>query len=166
MFEYIAFVFLVFLYQLDVHNIIYTRAIRDYNRLKRLQSLVSTQHSNIRAILWVSMCIILKTIYINFLQFINKNLRKIGKNKYELSYVVNGKLYKMILYMNRGPRKIIQALDDDDVDITDTLQEYAGCSEDFHKLIVTPHLIGKKSVTLYLSSGYEKIFEEHDPINY
>lgn len=154
-----------FMYRLDGHTIIYNRAVRDYSRFKALNSLVATHHKNIGLILWFSMCIIVKAMYINLIQYLNKSMRKIDKNHYELSYVVNGNLYKMFIRIRRGPRNIIQALDGDDCDITDMIQEYGGCSEDFHGYPLTPCALGKNSVTLYLSSGDEKIFGLCDVIS-
>lgn len=156
---------MLFLYRLDGHVIFYNRIMSDYNKFKALNNLVATNHKNICIILWFSVCIIAKAMYINLIQYLNKSIRKINKNTYELTYVINGNTYKIRLVPKRGPKTIIQAIDENDVDITDTIQEYAGCSDDFHGYPFTPDLLGKKEITLHTASGVEKVFGSSDVLS-
>lgn len=157
------FIFYMF-YRLDYHNIVYQNAAITYRRLRVLGSLVSTQHKNIGTIIRVSMYIILKSFYISFLQYINKSMKKIDKNTYELSYVLNGKLYKLRLKMKRGPRDIIQIIDHEDNDVTEHITTYLGPMDNFHGDEFTPDFFGKDSLTFYTSSGDEHHFERHSSI--
>ena len=50
-------------------------------------------------IVWFSIVIILKVLYLSILEKLNKSIKKIDNNTYELSYAVNGKIYKMIILL-------------------------------------------------------------------
>jgi hypothetical protein len=133
-------------------------------KLKSLSKLVRTQYKNVFMIFWICICIISKSFYLSILQFINRSVICIEKNRYQINYVINGIQYSMIVHNKRGPPHLIQALDENDNDITDVIQAYAGPCEDFHRCLITPSEIGFEEVTLELSTGDEVTFSKDNVI--
>jgi len=103
-------------------------------------------------------------MYLSILQYFNKTLIQKDKNTFELSYTVCGNVYKMIIRVKRGPRKLIYAYDQDSKDVTETLQMYLGPNDDFHHAKFTPDYFGYESITVNLSDGEEKIYTRFQPI--
>lgn len=135
-----------------------------YQKLKSLYSLVKTHHSQIRSIIWVMMCIIAKTMYLSIIQYFNNTLVQKDKNTYELTYTVAGSIYKMLIRVKRGPKKLINAFDHDGKDVTEIILSYLGPNEDFHHAIFTPDYFDKESITFHLSDGEEKSFTRFQPL--
>ena len=153
--------FILFLYKLDFHFTLKDR----YNKIKSLNQLVSSQYKNVFVIFWVSFYIIMQAMYIKFLQLVNKSMVKINKNTYQLTYVINGQLYKLIVKTRKGPKNVILATDENDEDITDIIHSYMGPCENFHGDTITPEFFGKNKITLNLSSGEDKTFDKTDAIS-
>jgi hypothetical protein len=89
-----------------IKNNDYNKLYIKYQKWKSLKSLVSTQHKSKIIINLISFNMVLKSLYLSFIQYINNSVIKIDKNKYEVSYIINGKLYKMIVSPSRGPMPI------------------------------------------------------------
>jgi hypothetical protein len=149
----------------SVQNTIMNNVTLKYHKIKSLKNLVASQHKNILKILWVTFCIILKTFYVSLCQYFNRSVRRVDKNTYEVCYAINGILYKMIVKPKRGPKCIIEAVDEDDNDITHDLLSYMGPMDNFHGgTEITPKFLNKQKVTLNLTNGNEITFEGDDVI--
>jgi hypothetical protein len=133
-------------------------------KIRNLFHLVKTQHKNIIKIIWVMLTLISKTIYVWLCQSLNGSFRQLNKNTFEVSYVVGGVMYKMLVKAKRGPRKIICCVDDYLNDFTDELNAYYGPSEDFHGHVFTPDFFHRNILTFSLSNGDEKSFSRHEAI--
>ena len=131
---------------------------------KKLNELVSTKYDGYFTILWVSICMITKALWINILQYLNRSITKIDKKTYELSYVLNGKLYKILINNKTGPRKVILVSDETQTDISYLITPYLGPKEDFHGSDSTPKFFNRKELIFELSNGEEKIFKHNDSI--
>ena len=131
---------------------------------KKLNELVSTKYDGYFTILWVSICMITKALWINILQYLNRSITKIDKKTYELSYVLNGKLYKILINNKTGPRKVILVSDETQTDISYLITPYLGPKEDFHGSDITPKFFNRKELIFELSNGEEKIFKHNDSI--
>jgi hypothetical protein len=150
----------------SVHNTIMYNIKMKYRKIKSLKRLVESQHKNILKIMWVTFCIILKTFYISICQYLNRSVSRLDKNTYEVSYSINGILYKMIVKPRRGPKCIIEAVDEHDNDITPELLAYMGPMENFHGgTEITPTFLNKQKITLNLTNGNEITFEGDQVIN-
>lgn len=134
------------------------------SKVKSLYSLVSSHHKEIFTIVWVMSSIVLKTFYLAVIQYFNKTMIQLDKNTYELTYTVAGNVYKMIIRVKRGPKKLIYAFNQDSKDITELLQMYLGPNDDFHHGKFTPDYFGHESITLNMSNGEEKSFTRFQPI--
>ena len=135
-----------------------------YRKVQSLVNLVRTQYKNIFMIIWVCTCIVVKNTYINLCQKLNRSVVRVDKNTYEVTYVINGVQYKMHVQAKKGPKILIQALDQDDKDITETIQSYLGPMENFHGHAYTPKFFGTNEVTLNLSSGKDLTFKDSEQI--
>lgn len=108
--------------------------------------------------------IFFKVIYISLLQKFSKNLIKINKNTYELSYSVNGKFFKYRFKIEKGPSKILQIIDNNNNDVTSKIFPYLGPQYDFHQNKYTPKDFNHSELTFNLFDGHELTFNENDII--
>lgn len=157
-------VFIFIIYGLELYAPVVHICQVKYRKFRSLQQLVSTQYSNVFAILWISFKIIIKTFYVQLCQYLNASLQQVDKNTYEVRYVINGIQYTMVVKPKRGPKCIIEAVDENDEDMTDVLISYMGPAENFHGTHLSPFYFNKNSITLSMSSGDELKFTGHQAI--
>lgn len=159
MIYYFLFVILFFMFvgflTLDTHIIIKNEIVSKYNRWKRLNSLVSTSHKNKLSIIIISLKLIFQAIWVSFLQSTNKTVKKINKNKYELTYVVEGKVYKLIVNVTRGPSPVLQIIDNLNNDVSSEITPFLGPNYNWHNTQFTPDFFGYSSLTFELADGTE-----------
>ena len=154
--------FTLFLYKLDVHMIVYNYGIK----WRDLNSLVSTRNKNIIKVLYISFTMILQAIYLSLLQYMNSTIRKISKNKYEISYIVNGKMYKMLVTPKRGPSPILEIRNEKtEDDLTEKLLPYFGPDYKCHGIDLYPELLGYNGLVFELADGTEKVFIDNEIIS-
>ena len=135
-------------------------------KITRLKNLVSTQYTGIAKICWVCLCMLSKALYLSFLQWVNKSVVRISPNMYEVSYVINGVVYKFHVKVKKGPNSniVIQASDENDEDVTGEFLTYLGPMDNFHGNLYTPKHFGVKTITLNMASGEDRSFEEDEHI--
>lgn len=159
MFYYFLLVFILlffsFLYRLNTHVIITNEMQSKYNRWRRLNSLVSTTKKTKLAIIMVSLKLIFQAIWISFIQSTNKTVKKLNKNKYELTYLVEGKIYKLVVNVTRGPSPVLQIINDTNDDVTSQVMPYLGPNYNWHNTSFTPEFFGFESLTFELADGNE-----------
>lgn len=133
-------------------------------KFRKINRLVSTNYKGIFTILWISLCLIIKALWINIIQNMNKTIVKLDKNKYKVTYVINGKTYEMIVSPIRGPKKVLLVYDENQNDISHLIFSFLGPEENWHNKIYTPKFFNKNELTFELSNGNQKIFNENDEI--
>ena len=131
---------------------------------KKLNQLVSSAYKGYFTIIWISLCMITKAFWINFLQYCNSSVVQLDKKTYEISYVINGKLHTILIKSKKGPRKVLLVSDETQSDISYLVEPYLGPEENFHGSKITPKFFKRKEIVLELSNGVEKIFKENDKI--
>lgn len=149
---------------LDVFGTVCNTVVVKSKKLKSLSSLVKTRYDNVFMIFWVCTTLIAKSIYLTICQKLNQSVIRVDKNTYEVSYTINGILYTFRVTPKRGPKKLIQALDENDDDITDEIQRYLGPHENFHGDTITPAFFNRSEIILSLSSGDELTFAVDEPL--
>lgn len=154
----------MFLYKTNIPTIAKQTIIYKYNRFRKLNKLVSSQYNGICMILYQSMCILCTATRVNFLQYINNTIKKIDRKTFEVSYVINGKLYKMIIKPDKGPLPIILAYNQDNQDITDLIIPYLGPSNNFHNYKFTPNFFGMEKIIIENSDCDNLTFYKEDII--
>jgi len=90
----------------------------------------------------------------------NSSVKKINKNTYEISYLVNGKMYKMIVTPVKGPAPVLQVSDENEEDVSDMVLPFLGPRNDWHGRVFTSKDFKRRSLTFELGSGEEVTFEE------
>jgi hypothetical protein len=154
----------VFLYKMDIHNKLYSTCDRKYKKWKKITNLVSTTHKSQLSIYSVSIQMIFKALYLSFIQYLNNSVKRIDKNTYEVEYVINGKLYKMIVIPKKGPMSFIEIRDENDIDMTEFILPYYGPNYDWHSIGIIPQFFKCKKLTFEMDDGTQKVFEELDYI--
>lgn len=133
---------------------------KNYGRWKNLNGLVSTRNNNSLSVTWISVQMILQACYINFLQHMNSTVIKIGPNTYEVTYVINGRMYKSVVKPQRGPPPVLQISNEKQEDVTDKVLPYMGPTYNWHGNIFTPKFFDYKTLTFELSDGTEHTYDE------
>jgi hypothetical protein len=92
------------------------------------------------------------------------SLKKISHHKYELSYNVKGKDYRIIITQVRGPLNIVKVENSIKEDVTDKILSYYGLSRDFHGQSYKPTDFGFKSLKFHMSNDEIIEFSENEII--
>ena len=150
-------------YQSDGIAIMREYTLTKYRKWKSLKNAVSAREKNRFRALWISTRMVLTILYIGFLQYMNSSVAK--RNKYyEISYVIEGKLYKMLVRPLRGPAPVLQVINDQDDDVTDEVLPYMGPRYDWHNVKISPKFFGYNSLTFELKDGSEHTYEENSHV--
>jgi len=96
---------------------------------------------------------------IKFIQLLNKNVQKINSKDYEISYVINNKLYKIIVTPIRGPSRVLQVTNENNVDITEHVLSYLGPRYDWHKRVFYSDFFNSTKLTFELSDCTTQIID-------
>jgi hypothetical protein len=96
--------------------------------------------------------------YISFLQYVNSTVKQIGKNTYEITYIINGNTYKMIVSPLKGPSPVLQIIDHNLNDVTDEILPYLGPERNWHGKPISLDFFNKESLTFEMADGTSKIF--------
>jgi len=143
------------------------------DQLKLLGGIVSSAQKNKNKhkkiskcrILCVTFGIIFKTIWLTLLHKIHKNVKKIGRNTFEITYCVNGKIFKMVIEVKRGPGSVLQVIDENSEDVTEKVESYLNCNDVIIKK-VSPVDLDFNSLTINFSNGESKTYEEIEKIEF
>ena len=147
-----------------IQNDGYNRLLLKYKKWQKLNKLVSTTHNSVIIIKLVSISMIFKSYYLSFIQYINNSVKKLDKNTYEVSYVINGKLYKMVVRPSRGPAPILSVKNEHEINIIDDILPYLGPNNDWFNKKYNPRFFNHDVLKFELSSGEIKIFKETEYI--
>jgi len=147
---------------LDGPRIVYNEVTSKYQKWKRLNALVAISNKNKIKIILISLKMVMQVLYLSFLQYMNSSIRQINRNTYEISYVVSGKMYKMLVTPRRGPTPVLQVSDSANQDVTSEIIQYMGPSYNWHGNTITPKILGYNTLTFQLSDGEEKIYTEDE----
>ena len=166
MFEIFIAAILIFtsfiIYKTDSINIVLT-TYKKVGQLNDVNKLLN-KDTNTIGIYIKSSLMISKMLYMSFIQYMTNNIKKINKNTYELTYVLNGKQFKILIKDYKGPKMISYVTDDKDNDISDRFLELFGPSNDFHNTVFTPRSFGSTFLTIGLMNEEISRFEENEQI--
>jgi hypothetical protein len=101
---------------------------------------------------------IIKFQYLKMVQYINGSVKQIGKNTYEVNYIINNNLYKMIVMPTRGPCPVLQVINDRDEDVTDEIMCYLGPNYNFHGKKFSVDFFGCETLTFEFGDGTTKTY--------
>ena len=155
-------------YQMGGTEVIQNTAVTKFEKFRTLTNTVSktTRQKNTWVVLWISLVILLKALYICLCQWFNKTVVQLDKKTYEVRYVISGRPYIMQVTPRRGPkRSVLQVLDNEDEDVTDTIQMYLGPHENFHGVKYKPSFFQKEKLFFELGDGRKLEFSENEEID-
>lgn len=150
--------------KLDGINIVREYVLEKKGKLYSLYDLVSTRHNSRIMIIYVCTKMLTQAFYQNLLHYLDNSLIKIDKNKYELKYVINGKLYKKIIKPNRGPIPVISVTNENNCDVTEQILPYMGPNNDFHNEKFTPKFFGHNTLVFEMLNGNVLTFNSMENI--
>ena len=152
-------------YKIDAHNTIYNVIHRKYKAWKKINRLVSSHRESYTDIYAISFQMILQAMKQSCIQYLNDSVKKLDKNTYEVSYVIKGNLYKMLVIPKKGPAPILQIRNESNTDITEYILPYYGPCYDWHSVGVIPQFFKCKEMIFEMSNGDEKKFNELEYID-
>lgn len=132
-----------------------------YNRIQKCRELKKTMNIEFNWKMFSTVCWLLwTTFWLMISQKLNKNVTMIGKNKYKVTFAIGGKLYTTIIKHNKGPSPILQAIDDDQNDITQVIEPYVI----FNTEKITPGDLGYNNVSLICHDGTDVTYNKYDEL--
>ena len=88
-------------------------------------------------------------------------VKEIEKNIYEVSFILNNKLIKVLVKVKKGPSKIMCVINDNNEDVTTIIQPFYN----YKYVECTPDVYNYKSVEVLYTDGFEKIVRGEEVIN-
>jgi len=158
--------FVALFVRLDGHHIVKNRSVIGWQKFRKINRLVSTNKKGCLKILWISLYMIFQALWMSLNQYLNNSIEPLDGNRYLVSYIIKGNIYKMIVKLKRGPRVVLLVSDETQNDVSDVIFPYLGPDENFHGDNYTPSLFGKEELIFELSNGTEKIFRNDEHINF
>jgi hypothetical protein len=158
-----TFFFGLFL-KLNGHLIVYNQLKMKYRKWNSLNKLVSTRNENYICVIYYSFKLLCQALYITLIQWLNNYIVKQDKNNYLMTYTINGKLYKNLIKVKRGPSPVLQISSENMEDVTNILLSYLGPSYNWHGNEYTPKLLGYKTLVFECADCNEKIYNDDDVI--
>jgi len=151
------------LYTTQIHSHTYNVIVDKYRRFRKLNKLVASKYKTNWEIFYHSIELIGRSSWTNLIQWLNGNVKKVDRNLYEITYAINGRLYKMLIKQIRGPVPIKMVLDKDGNDITDKVLPYIGPQHDFHSAELYPNFFSTEKLC-FLSHDDSMIEFESDDV--
>lgn len=135
-----------------------------YSQFRDLNGLVATRYKNAFKIIWISLVMVAKMYWLRFLLWANSSIEHLDKKTSIISYVLNGKLYRIVVHQRRGPCSVLLVTDETNEDVTDAILPFLGPNDDWHKKEFTPSFWKKESLTFELASGEQITFSKDERI--
>ena len=149
----------ILLCKLDAFRIVGNSCSHGYSQWKKVNKLVETREKNGVKIALKSMKIMLDTLYLSLIQYLNSSVRRIDRKKYEISYTIEGRTYRYVARASRGPQPVDIVLDETGNDVTEAVLQYLGPRRDWHGDRLTPASFGANALVFYLQEGEQITFQ-------
>lgn len=133
---------------------------KKWSQFREVNKLAETRYKGIFMIIWVSIHMIAKMYWMQFVQWANTSVKHIDNKNISISYVINGQLYTMIVRPARGPPTVLLVTDEKGEDVSDIILPYMGPTRDWHKRSFTPDFWGKERLVFEMANGCAKEIEK------
>jgi hypothetical protein len=115
-------------------------------------------------IFYVSLSMIAKMYKMLFFQWINNSIEIINKKQVVISYILNGTLYKFLVYKRNGPLDILMIIDENRTDVTDQILPFYGPNQNWHGQKFKPDFWKKKLLIFKFNNGEKDVLFNRDDI--
>lgn len=136
---------------------------KKWRQFREVNSLVRTHYKGCFKIFKISLSMIAKMYWINFIRWLEGSIEIVNGIPI-LSYSYNGKLYKLLMRGRKGPSPIIIVVDENGEDCSDLVLPYFGPNYDWHGRTFTPEFWNKNVLIFELASGCNLYFKKEDRI--
>jgi len=151
----LVILFGTFVLYLNGHLMVQEAVVSRYRRWRSLNRMVASTGSGTRQVVWISLKLICHAFYIGLIQYWNNTVQKSGRSAYEVTYVIKGKTYKMIVEPVRGPAPVVMVTNERDEDVTDHVVPYLGPRYDWHQSQIPISFFNCETLTMELADGEE-----------
>lgn len=135
-----------------------------YGKWQSLNAMMATKYKSPLIVKIMSVYMIFKYFYLHLIQYLTDNVKKIDKNVYEITYIINGKVYKMRVKPTRGPSMYEKVINDKHENITDEVLAYFG--PHYNNLVkLTPRNFNSQTLSFYCINGEHVTFESDEKIS-
>lgn len=148
-------------------GVLFGKYLRTFNFSEKRQkwndltSLVKTRNYGRVKTFFITLQMVVKLYWF---QFIHNSLEYKDRHNIILSYVINGKLYKIVVGQKKGPVPVSSVIDEDGTDMTGTILPFYGPNQDWHKRVFTPCFWNRRKLVFTMNTGETKTFFTDDPI--
>jgi hypothetical protein len=153
------------LYHVEGHLVVYESFERTHVRFMILISALYSKYTSLGRLTMLALMVFSEAIYITLVQKLNKSVKKIDRHTFEITYVINGKLYKMRVKPKRGPSPVLQISNEEQSDVTDQVLPYMGPSYDWHGNTFSPDCFGHQTLVFEFADGSEITFEQKSTVS-
>jgi hypothetical protein len=134
-----------------------------YQKWVSLNSMMASKYKSPTMVKIMSLYMICKFCYLQTLQYLTNTVVKIDKNSYEISYIINGKIYKMVVKPERGPLNYYKILNDKNENIIDEICQYYGPHYK-NQVKLTPSFFKTSHIKIVLFDDSEQVFGENEKL--
>lgn len=141
-------------YKTGLHVVVMDKVTQKYQEWRTLNKTLDEMQVN-KTKLYLKM-FNLMTVYVitSLKQKYNTSVKRIDNTKlYELTYVINNKLYKQVINPQRGPNPIVSITDEDGLDLFEIIIPYIGPRYDWHRSELNPEFFGCKTLKFIMLNG-------------
>lgn len=116
-------------------------------------------------LLYRFLCLYLKVLWFQICEWtIWKNIVKVEKNIYELTFTITGKLYKVRFKLKKGPSSVLQCSDHDINDVTTIVEPYLNYKQ-LTIVDVTPKDLNIENLNIETNDGNLKKYKNNEKID-
>ena len=149
-----------FFLKIEAPAIISTAILTKYQGWKALNDLVATQQTSKITIITISLGMIAEALYVSLSAYLNGHIKQLDKSHYEVSYVIKGNLYKMVVKPIRQPCPLIKITNSKDEDVTYKILPYYGPRYNWHHHQYTPKFFGEEKLVFEYEDETTKTFRD------
>jgi len=142
--------------------------IEKWGKFKELYSFVSKRYDSPITSLRITLQTIVQMYIDNFTQWLNSsrnsNVVQIDNKHWVLTYVFNGKTFKIVLKPKKGPVSITKVTDETGEELSSEILPFYGPAQDWHNKRFSPSFWKKDQLVFDLSTGERKVFTGNEEI--
>lgn len=138
----------------NTHIVIMDTISRKYKDWRTLNKKLDEIQVNKTKLAITSIQLLIKYFLTILKQTCTGSTKRIKNTKmYELTYVINNKMYRQIINPIRGPNSIVSILNQDNLEHVNLIMSYLGPRYDWHNSELTPNFFGHESLKFIMLNG-------------